>query len=174
MRVYEPRRLTYHKRAHGRGQNGIFIDCIFCTPQKIRTQVCTSFSFTYWSVVANLHPYMNGNLMLVSRRHTEELDDLTAEEQAEWFVAIKEVKKVLGTLFKTRSFNISINLGEYSGQSLRHLHWQIIPRTGRHQINSINIFSDIYVVSVSAQDLVRMVNEHIDKKQKAPHRKKRA
>ncbi len=166
--IYEPGRLAYHKKFVMR--SGTSQKCAFCDTKKMKAQTCASFSFQYWTIVANLRPYMNGNLMIVPRRHVEDVDELTDEEQAEWFEAVREVKKTLRALFKTTSFNLSLNLGEFSGRSIRHLHWQIIPRIGRHQINAINIFTDIYAVSVSARELVNMIDSYRTKQKKKTHR----
>lgn len=165
MKIFEPTRHKYNKDRYSKSEDGIFKDCPFCNRKSFQAQVCKSFSFKHWLVVANKFPYMNGNLMLVSKRHFEELEEMTREEGAEWHEAVIEVKKVLRALFATQSFNISINIGEFSGQSVRHIHWQIVPRH-RHQVNSVNIFADMFVISVSAPMLVRMVDEHNAKQKK--------
>lgn len=155
-RVLEPRRGEYRKKLKGDG--ALSEQCPFCNPKKISKQICRSFRFVHWTIIVNTNPYMDGNLMIVSRRHVEQLENLTAEEKSEWHLAVCETKKVLGELFKTTSFNVSINLGELSGGSIRHIHWQIIPRPRMIQHNSINIFADLFVITVAPEKLVKMID----------------
>lgn len=123
MHVFEPSRSNYRKKITDKKDS-----CLFCSKKIIKEQNCTKFSFKYWWVLANKHPYMNGNVMLVPKKHHETLETINQDEWGEFSEALLEVKKVLQKMFKTESFNIGINIGEESGASIAHLHWQIIPR----------------------------------------------
>lgn len=151
-KVYDLKRSNYRKKI-----KGINNKCLFCDPKIVRMQGCKNLEGNYWMVIVNKYPYMDGNLMIVPKRHVENIDDLNREEREEFYAVLIKTKKILGKLFKTKSFNVSLNLGENSGGSIKHLHWQIIPRARKENPNSINIFSDIYVITVSPEDLKNKV-----------------
>ncbi len=122
MKVFEVTRKKYHKKDTDN------VVCPFCNKRIINKQNCARFSFEYWYVLVNKHPYMNGNVMLVSKKHHDNLDTLSMEEWQEFTQALIDVKGVLGKMFKTESFSVGINIGKDSGGSVAHIHWQIIPR----------------------------------------------
>ena len=65
-------------------------------------------------------------------------------------------KKKLGRIFKTKDFNIGLNIGKDAGSSIDHIHWQIIPRKYK-VMNSSNIFADIHIITISPQKLKKMI-----------------
>lgn len=104
----------------------------------------------------NKYPYMDGNLMIITKEHIKNIEDLTREQWDEFYRILKNTKKKLGKIFKTEDFNIGLNIGKNSGNSLEHLHWQVIPRRFA-PLNSSNIFADLYVVTVSPWELKKMI-----------------
>jgi ATP adenylyltransferase len=151
MKVYEPSRLAYRKKI------GTVKKCQFCDLLNIKSQICESLSGKYWRVVANKYPYMDGNLMIVPKRHFRDIEDMNKEERNEFFEIIVKTKKKLSKIFKTNDFNIGLNLGKKAGASIEHLHWQIIPRKDKI-INASNIFADLYVITVSPQKLKKIID----------------
>lgn len=151
MNILEPERGTYLKDVTKK------TECIFCSPNEINGQICNSLGGEHWFVIANRYPYMNGNLVIISRRHIEDTSDLSNEEWNDWIYTIEATKKRLSEIFQTTSFNIAINLGEFSARSIAHIHWQIIPRTRIDNPNAFNIFSDLHVISVSPEKLVTLI-----------------
>ena len=151
MRVFEPTRATYRKKIK---QKKV---CEFCNPRNIKEQECKNLSGKHWIVLVNKYPYMDGNIIVVPRRHVENLTDLHKEEWSELRNIFIQIKKKLSGLFNTNDFNIGLNLGEKAGASIAHLHWQIIPRKDKI-LNSSNIFADLYVITVSPQKLKKMID----------------
>lgn len=152
QRVYDLKRSAYRKTL-----NKVNSSCVFCDANIIKTQSCSKLEGKYWRVFVNKYPYMDGNLMIVPKRHLESIEDLNKDEKEDFFEVLNYTKKILGKIFKTKSFNVSLNLGENSGGSIRHLHWQIIPRSRKENPNSINIFSDIYIITISPMDLKKKI-----------------
>lgn len=153
MQVFEKKRNAYNANISKEKV------CQFCDQENIAEQICASLTSQYWFVIASKYPYMDGNLIVIPKRHVEDIDDLSLEEKNEWFAVMERTKQRLGKAFSTTSFNISINIGEYSARSIAHLHWQIIPRDRISSPNAINIFQDIHVISLGYKDLVRLVDE---------------
>lgn len=109
-------------------------------------------------VFVNLYPYMDGNLMIIPRRHVKDTNDLDSKEESEFFDILKKVKIRLSRIFETNEFNVGLNLGKNSGSSIEHIHWQIIPR--RHKVeNATNIFADIQVITMLPLKLKKIIDK---------------
>jgi len=152
MRVLEKNRGKYIKRKK--------IKCDFCDPAVIKDQQIKKLEGKYWRVLASKYPYLDGNLLIIPKRHLAEIDQLSAEEEEEFFIIVKKAKRVLSKAFKTKSFNIGLNLGPESGASLEHLHWHIIPRI---KINpaTYNIINDLWFVTLDYKGLIKKINKLI-------------
>ncbi len=151
MKVFEPNRAKYRKN------NDKKIICQFCDLKNIKNQECKKLSGKYWLVFISKYPYMDGNLMIIPKRHIEDTSELSEEEKIEFFEILEKVKDKLGKIFKTNEFNIWLNLGKNSGCSISHLHWQIIPRKFKIE-NAANIFGDIHILTVLPEKLKKMID----------------
>ncbi|MDQ1283991.1 MAG: adenylyltransferase [Patescibacteria group bacterium] len=114
-------------------------------------------------MIVNRYPYMDGNLMIITRRHVESVRDLNLEERGEFFEVLEGTLKKLGEMFNTNDFNVGLNLGKNAGASVRHIHWQVIPRD-KKILNSANIFADLFVLTMSPFKLKDIIEK--DKKAK--------
>jgi len=133
--------------------------CIFCDPKVIKDQECKSLAGKCWRVLVNKYPYLDGNLMIVPKRHFMSLEEMNDLEKKDFFEVLFEAKKKLGKIFNTQDFNIGLNLGKAAGTSIDHLHWQIIPRDPKAFSNSANLFADLYVIKISPKDLKKMIEK---------------
>jgi len=152
MQVYEPSRLAYRKKI------GAVKKCQFCDLSNIKSQICESLSGKYWRVITNKYPYMDGNLIIIPKRHFSDIEEMNEAEKKEFFEVLVKTKKRLSKVFKTKDFNIGLNIGKRAGASIEHLHWQIIPRKDKI-LNSSNIFADLYVITISPQRLKKMIEK---------------
>ncbi len=149
MKIFQKsRREKFAKHDYGKP-----IACIFCDDQVIEDQGVKKLFTDKWLVIANKYPYLDGNLMLIPRRHVENTDDLTQEEWDDFSKVLKNTKDALGKLFDTTSFNIALNLGENSGASIEHLHWQILPRPKKFNPNVLTVVNDFHFVTMDAKEL---------------------
>ncbi len=130
------RRREYKERIRWtRGMN-----CIFCSvledlnkkklPQVINN-VPTIAKFDHSFLIVNSFPYVpRGHLMLVTRRHITDIDQMNTEEIDEIFK--KMIPKVKSILKKTyagvKGFNVGFSIGKAAGASINHLHIHIVPR----------------------------------------------
>ena len=67
-------------------------------------------------------------MLIIPKKHAENLFELTQEELSVLFEIIKEAKEYLEKEYKPDGFNIGVNQGEAGGQTIFHLHIHIIPR----------------------------------------------
>jgi ATP adenylyltransferase len=104
--------------------------CIFCgiakNDPKIPKKVIYKDKLVM--VIMNIFPYNVGHLQVVPLRHVEWPEQLSDEEFSHFFNMIKKAFILLRKALNPSGFNAGMNLGRYSGQSISHLHFQIVPR----------------------------------------------
>jgi diadenosine tetraphosphate (Ap4A) HIT family hydrolase len=153
MRILEKRRAQYKRRYHQKGQ------CDFCDPKVIKDQGINILESGLWRVLACKYPYMNGNLMITPKRHVTATEDLDDSEWAEFPSVLAATQKLLGKLFKTKSFNLALNLGPNSGGTIRHLHLMIVPRPKKLNLATFNVFHDFYLVQMDYKELLKRIRQ---------------
>lgn len=80
-------------------------------------------------LLLNRYPYNAGHLLAVPYREVVDLDDLTAEEKAEFLELIIKGKAILTQALNPTGFNVGMNLGASAGAGIPgHLHAHIVPR----------------------------------------------
>ncbi|MBF0349660.1 MAG: HIT family protein [SAR324 cluster bacterium] len=74
------------------------------------------------------YPVNPGHTLIIPVRHIESYFLATdGEKQALWQM-VEEAKMMLDNQFQPDGYNIGINVGEPSGQTVMHLHIHLIPR----------------------------------------------
>lgn len=149
MRILDKNRSTY-KRTVSDGKK-----CVFC--DKAEVLECPGLLGKYWKVLVNRYPYMDGNLMIVPIRHIEKIEDVEEREWQEFGSVLKKTQRTLSKVFKTKSFNVALNVGPESGASIAHLHWQIVPRKFKN-ITALNTFADLYIVAVTPEETKKLID----------------
>jgi diadenosine tetraphosphate (Ap4A) HIT family hydrolase len=74
------------------------------------------------------YPVTKGHLLILPLRHVAIWFDATAEERAALLALVDEGKRLLDERHAPDGYNIGINVGEASGQTVMHLHVHLIPR----------------------------------------------
>ena len=80
-------------------------------------------------MVLNKFPYNPGHILVVPLRHVGELEDVTAEENAELQALLQRAIRAIRRTADPQGFNIGLNLGRMAGAGIpEHLHWHVVPR----------------------------------------------
>jgi ATP adenylyltransferase len=75
------------------------------------------------------YPYNPGHVLVLPVRHTGDLEDLRAEENAAISALLQRSVRALREAAEPHGFNIGLNLGRVAGAGLpEHLHWHVVPR----------------------------------------------
>ncbi|MEX2292176.1 MAG: HIT domain-containing protein [Acidimicrobiales bacterium] len=97
----------------------------------------------------NLYPYTAGHLMVLPNRAVADLDDLTDEEYAELWGAVRSAVTALEGAFGCDGVNVGLNLGAAAGGSQSdHLHVHCVPRW-EGDANFISVAAETRVLPVS-------------------------
>ncbi len=89
------------------------------------------FEDSSYVIFYNLKPAFVGHCLLTPKKHTEDYRELSETELKEMAILMRKATAAIAKAYNTDSFNVVLQQGEVSGQSLPHLHWHIIPRTPR-------------------------------------------
>ncbi|MFO7936964.1 MAG: HIT family protein [Kiritimatiellia bacterium] len=83
----------------------------------------------------DIAPFEKGHTLIVPRQHVELLTDMTAEALTQLILATQKVARHIVKALECDGFNLLQNNGECAKQTVPHVHFHIIPRWDRKQIN---------------------------------------
>jgi ATP adenylyltransferase len=141
-RLWAPWRIEYirqPKRTTG---------CVLCSYAESERSPDTGV-LAHWPeayVVLNKYPYSAAHLMVVPRRHTGDLELLTADEHAALWRLTREALLRLRRATGAQGVNLGMNLGSAAGAGIdEHLHAHLVPRwVGDH--NFMPVIADTAVM----------------------------
>jgi diadenosine tetraphosphate (Ap4A) HIT family hydrolase len=99
------------------------MNCPFCNPDR-KTIVANKYALA----ILDGFPVSQGHALVIPRRHVPTIFDLNTDEYTGCFALVREVKILLEDRHSTNAFNIGVNCGEVSGQTVDHAHIHVIPR----------------------------------------------
>ena len=82
----------------------------------------------------DINPFSEGHTLVIPKAHSEGLLDTPCETLAELVKRVKKVARHIKTTLNADGFNILQNNGEAAGQTVRHIHFHIVPRFGLNEI----------------------------------------
>jgi len=123
------------------------VECILCgviagDPKVRSLEILRTELFC---ICANLYPYSPGHLLIFPNRHMEDFRFYTPKEAREIFLLEKLSLDVLDEIYKPNGYNIGYNIGEWSGNSIRHLHLHVVPRY-RNELGFVDIISETRII----------------------------
>jgi len=98
--------------------------CPFCSIQRDKFIAHDVHTFT----VRDTLPVSPGHMLILPKRHVASIFEASQEEVVSLWEALKQSRIQLLKEFSPDGFNIGINDGLASGQTILHLHIHIIPR----------------------------------------------
>ena len=100
-------------------------DCIFCTLEASRIEDENQL----FLVIKDLYPVTKGHTLIIPKSHVPSFFDLTSEEQSSFLQILNSQKEKIRLQDNTvTGFNVGINDGKDSGQTVMHCHIHLIPR----------------------------------------------
>jgi ATP adenylyltransferase len=132
--------------------------CFICAAAAATTAQERKERFVLWSsehciIIINRYPYTNGHLLVASRAHKADLEQLSPEELLDLQVQTAEALKLLKRALSPQGFNIGINLGRCAGAGLPgHLHQHIVPRWGG-DTNFMSVVGEVRIVPQAMSQL---------------------
>lgn len=78
--------------------------------------------------LVNLKPLLPGHVLVIPRRVTARLSDLSHPELSDLFLTVQRVGRMVERVYDASSLNIAVQDGPEAGQSVPHVHAHVIPR----------------------------------------------
>ncbi len=103
-------------------------DCVFC--KIVAGQIPSLKVFEDDACIAflDIGPLADGHLLIVPRKHFEQITDMSADEVAAVTRAIPGLVNAVVKATDAQGCNVLQNNGQVSGQLVPHVHFHIIPR----------------------------------------------
>ncbi len=113
-----------------RGKTRRKYECIFCEVLKGNPELETHplYEDDDFYCTLNLYPYNAGHLLVLPKKHITSLLEFSSEDLTRLFSLVQACEKILKKSLKPSGFNIGVNEGPNSGQSITHFHVHIVPR----------------------------------------------
>jgi diadenosine tetraphosphate (Ap4A) HIT family hydrolase len=119
--------------------DSVVLDCPFCLSNgQLKTRIIDQNNGAIL-IDSNKHP---GIHLIIPIEHVERLEDLPDD----WWASFKQLLPSVPGL-DGHDYNVSINLGEIAGQTLKHLHFWIIPREANQPASNIGMAGLIKLVN---------------------------
>lgn len=99
--------------------------CPFCLSEEGR-EIIIGNDLAY--ATYDKYPVSTGHALIIPKRHCGNYFDLTLEEQSSCWNLVNRIKENITDRLHPDGFNIGINIGEASGQTIPHVHIHLIPR----------------------------------------------
>jgi diadenosine tetraphosphate (Ap4A) HIT family hydrolase len=105
------------------------VNCIFCAQAEgdDRVTKLPVYEDDFLMVVLNIFPYNTGHLLVVPKCHVNSLTELEDEERNRLFAMVEKVEELQKEVADPAGIDIGINLGKAAGESIEHLHVQLVP-----------------------------------------------
>ena len=79
--------------------------------------------------ILNAYPYTCGHVLVMPYREVGELEDLTPDESAELWAAVRDAVVAIKAAYAPQGLNVGLNLGQAAGAGIpTHMHVHVLPR----------------------------------------------
>lgn len=103
-------------------------NCIFCAIAEGEIPSFKVYGDELVVAYLDINPFSKGHTLVIPKAHTEGLLDTPDETLAAIIARVKKVASHIKATLPCDGFNIMQNNGEAAGQTVRHVHFHIIPR----------------------------------------------
>ncbi len=100
--------------------------CIFCNEKII--QEGHVISSKYFTCLYNIRPVFPGHVLILPKYHISKIEDIRVDHAVDYLQFTQNIIRALKQVYNTDSINVIVQQGEYSGQSVQHLHTHFLPR----------------------------------------------
>ena len=139
-------------------------DCIFCNIVQGKIKAWKVYQDKWATAFLDINPRNPGHTMVVSNNHHEDIFDLPESEAGHIFEAVRKVS--IGIVEGTEADGVSIaqSSGASAGQTIRHMHFHIIPRFSDQDAVSIEGILPIKkVTDPEKSEIVKKIKSKIPK-----------
>ena len=123
----------------------------------IETEHCVAFT--------NIRCVVPGHVLVATKRSIARVEDMTTAETKDLFLAACKIAKVLDEYYEAKSTTITVQDGEFAGQTVKHVHCHIMPRKPGDFEHNDEIYVKLNEHDTSTHAPRRNIQEMIDEAQ---------
>jgi histidine triad (HIT) family protein len=109
-------------------------NCVFCAIEAGEIPSFKIYEDDRVLAFLDINPFSKGHTLVIPKVHYEGLLDADEDVLAALVLRVKQVAGRLKAALGCDGFNILQNNGETAGQTVRHIHFHIVPRYGNQPI----------------------------------------
>ena len=129
-------------------------DCIFCAIAAGEIPCFKVYEDELVLAYLDINPFSKGHTLVIPKKHSAGLLDTDDETLAVVVSRVKKVAAHLKAALGCDGFNIMQNNGEAAGQTVRHVHFHIVPRwTGDDASSFVNRPGDMEALKALAEQV---------------------
>lgn len=130
-------------------------DCIFCAIAAGEIPSFKVYEDDFVLAYLDINPFTKGHVLVIPKTHSTGLLDTDDDAIAAVVMRVKKVAAHMKASLPCDGFNILQNNGEAAGQTVKHLHFHIIPRYAGEPLAFESHKGDMYELAALA-DRLRM------------------
>ena len=100
------------------------MECPFCNYNNLKIFLRNELCFAIYDKT----PVSKGHTLIIPFRHFDNYFQATRNEKIAIMDLTENVKVVLDNKYHPDGYNLGVNIGKWSGQTVWHVHYHIIPR----------------------------------------------
>ena len=103
-------------------------DCIFCAIAAGEIPCFKIYEDDETLAYLDINPFSEGHALVIPKRHAADISEIGEDALAALVLRVKKVATHLKEALPCDGFNILQNNGAAAGQTVRHIHFHIVPR----------------------------------------------
>ena len=103
-------------------------DCIFCAIAAGEIPCFKIYEDDMTLAYLDINPFSEGHALVIPKIHAADISEIGEDALAALILRVKKVASHLKEALPCDGFNILQNNGEAAGQTVRHIHFHIVPR----------------------------------------------
>ena len=118
-------------------------DCIFCAIAEGEIPSFRIYEDDLVLAYLDINPFSKGHALVIPKKHASGLLDADDTTLSELIVRVKKVAAHIKDALGCDGFSILQNNGEAAGQTVKHIHFHIVPRWSGDPLAFINSKGDM-------------------------------
>ena len=130
-------------------------DCVFCAIAAGEIPCFKVYEDDFALAYLDINPFAKGHTLVIPKAHAADIAEIAEDALAELVVRVKRVASHLKDALGCDGFHVPQNNGASAGQTVRHIHFHIVPRWNGDPIAFENHEGDMKELAALAEK-VRM------------------
>ena len=126
-------------------------NCIFCKIIAGEIPSATIYENEEFKVILDRFPSNEGHVLILPKNHTPNIFEIDPEQAGRLFSLAAKLAKAMKEVLGFEHMNILQNNGEAAGQTVKHVHFHIVPRYGMEPIAFENHKGDMEALKALAE-----------------------